>query len=558
MQIVIPMSGFGERFRRAGYNIPKPLIEIDDKPIIAHIIDMFPSEEDFIFVCNEEHLEASSYRMEEILKEYCPTGRIVGIQPHRLGPIHAVSQAHSLLDSLEPVVVNYCDFTCYWDWEEFKQHVKSTGCTGSIPAYKGFHPHSLGNTNYAYIREKNGWVQDIQEKQPYTSNRLNEYASSGTYYFESADVMMQAFHETVNEGLSVGGEYYVSLAYKPLLASNKTISVYPLQHFMQWGTPEDVAEYNTWSKAFRGLVTTPGFESAQPPKGAVVIPMAGLGQRFANEGFELTKPLIPVSGRPMVAQAAHDLPSAEKYVFVLRKDMEGYEDVEDELKTLYPKAIIKTIDSVTEGQACTALIGLHALSDDVGEPTSPITIGACDNGALYNMDTFNKLLSNPSVDVIVWGVRGYANAIRHPKMFGWIDVDKGLIRTVSVKKPLEQVESDPIILGTFTFRRGADFRRALDRLIARDGRINGEYYIDSLINDAIALGLRCHLLEVDSYLCWGTPNDLRTFEYWQSCFHKWTSHPYRLELDGRIPNARVGALEARYLSKISKTAEAYQ
>ena len=47
MQIVIPMSGFGERFRRAGYQIPKPLIEVDGKPIIAHVIDLFPQETNF-------------------------------------------------------------------------------------------------------------------------------------------------------------------------------------------------------------------------------------------------------------------------------------------------------------------------------------------------------------------------------------------------------------------------------------------------------------------------------------------------------------------------------
>jgi len=54
MQIVIPMSGFGERFRRAGYAVPKPLIEIDGKPIVAHVINMFPGESDFIFICNQE------------------------------------------------------------------------------------------------------------------------------------------------------------------------------------------------------------------------------------------------------------------------------------------------------------------------------------------------------------------------------------------------------------------------------------------------------------------------------------------------------------------------
>jgi hypothetical protein len=83
-------------------------------------------------------------------------------------------------------------------------------------------------------------------------------------------------------------------------------------------------------------------------------------------------------------------------------------------------------------------------------------------------------------------------------------------------------------------------------LIARDGRINGEFYIDSCINDAIELGLKCHLFKVDSFLSWGTPNDLRTFEYWQSCFHKWAGHPYRLEMDNSIPSEALNDILDRY------------
>ena len=69
MQIVIPMSGFGERFKKAGYTIPKPLIEINDKPIIQHVVEMFPGETNFIFICNKEHLYLTKYRMKEILKK---------------------------------------------------------------------------------------------------------------------------------------------------------------------------------------------------------------------------------------------------------------------------------------------------------------------------------------------------------------------------------------------------------------------------------------------------------------------------------------------------------
>ena len=548
MQIVVPMSGFGERFRRAGYRVPKPLIEIDGSPIVAYVIDMFPGESDFIFVCNQEHLNEPAYRMEAILKECCPSGRIVGIPPHKLGPVNAVRQVEHLLEPTEPVIVNYCDFTCYWDWHHFKRFVQESGCVGAIPAYKGFHPHSLGNTNYAYMREIDGWVQEIQEKQPYTDNRMEEYASSGTYYFASAQIMSEAFCTVMEQDLNVGGEFYVSLAYKPLLEKKKPVAVYPLQHFMQWGTPEDVAEYNYWSKAFQGLITCS--KSASSPKGAVVIPMAGLGQRFANEGYELTKPLIPVSGLPMVIQATHDLPASEHQAFVLRADMPGYVDVMNQLSARYPNAIIKTIDRVTEGQACTALIGLDALQENVEGEHSPLTIGACDNGVLYDVESFDRLVEDTSLDVIVWGVRGYPNAIRNPEMFGWIDALEGEIRSVSVKTPLSNPESDPIVLGAFTFLRAEDFRRALDRLIAREGRINGEFYIDSLINDANELGLKCRLFEVDSYLCWGTPNDLRTFEYWQSCFHKWEGHPYDLALDSRIPRKHVNLLEARFQATI--------
>lgn len=545
MQIVIPMSGFGERFRRVGYDVPKPLIEVEGKPIVAHVIDMFPGEKDFIFICNQDHLDDPLYKMEATLKNYCPSGRIVGIRPHKLGPINAVRQIEHMLDPELPVVINYCDFTCYWDWNHFKYYVDATKCAGAIPCYKGFHPHSLGSTNYAYMLEANGWVQDIQEKQPYTDNRMEEYASSGTYYFSSALLMSRSLQSAMEQNLNVGGEYYVSLAYKKLLADGEPVAIYPLQHFMQWGTPEDLVEYKAWSEAFRQLTTQSTINTA--PHGTLIIPMAGLGQRFVNEGYSQTKPLIPVSGRSMVSQATHDLPPAEQYVFVLRTDMVGYEDVISELKVLYPTAIVKTINHVTEGQACSAAIGLECLAEQQLDKTTPITIGACDNGALYDPNVYRKLLDDDNVDVIVWGVRGYPNALRHPKMFGWMKVNEsGMIDSISVKTPLDKPESDPVVLGTFTFCTVESFNKAFERLIARNGRVNGEFYMDSLINDAIALGLKCCLFEVDSYLCWGTPNDLRTFEYWQSCFHKWDSHAYRLEIDSRVPKNKVNSLVEKY------------
>jgi NDP-sugar pyrophosphorylase family protein len=544
MQIVIPMSGFGERFRRAGYRVPKPLIEIEGKPVIAHVIDLFPSENDFLFICNQEHLDEPSYRMQEILEHFCPSGKIVGIAPHKLGPVHAVLQVEKLIKPDRAVVVNYCDFTCYWDWRHFKHFVVDSGCVGAIPAYKGFHPHTLGTTNYAYMREFNGWIIDIQEKQPYTSNRMEEYASSGTYYFATGQIMLDAFRKTIEQNLNVNGEFYVSLAYKPLLADNCPIAVYDLQHFMQWGTPQDVAEYCAWSEVFRRLTEKP--EVGLPAMGAVVVPMAGLGERFLRDGYTQTKPLIPVSGKPMVLQAAHDLPSARHYVFVVRENMPGATELVHVLENAFPGALIRWLSAVTEGQACTAAMGVDTLLQGVPDFEGPITIGACDNGALYDKHAFGVLIDDTETDVIVWAVRGHPNAIRHPAMYGWIEENEGLITSVSVKRPLAFPEHDPIILGTFSFKRVSDFLRCYERMHTRDARVNGEFYLDTCLNDAIALGLRCKIFEVEHYLSWGTPNDLRTFEYWQSCFHKWPIHPYRLELDKRLEPTALRRLDERY------------
>ena len=547
MQIIIPMSGFGERFRRAGYVLPKPLIEIDGKPVIAHVIDLFPGETDFIFICNRDHLAEPSYRMEETLHRYCPTGRVLAIDAHKLGPVHAVLQVADLIDLRKPVVVNYADFTCYWNWRHFCDFVVHCKCDGAIPAYKGFHPHTLGATNYAYMREANGWVLDIQEKQPYTNNRMEEYASSGTYYFSSGQLMLDAFKATKDRNLNVGGEFYVSLSYKPLLESGKRIAVYDLQHFMQWGTPEDVAEYRMWSDTFRRLVN-PVYANVPKVGGTTLIPMAGLGERFLSEGYAVTKPLIPVSGKPMVVQATADLPTTARNIFVLRRDMPGLESIKSTLYESFSGTSCVILNGPTDGQARTALLGLRTDITDI-EYDSILTIASCDNGALYRFENLKALLDDPNTDVIIWVVRGYPNAVRYPQMYGWVACEdrSDRVSRVSVKKPLADPKHDPIITGTFTFRRGSDFARAVERMIDRNARVNGEFYIDTCIEDALALRLTVRIFEIDNYICWGTPNDLRTFEYWQSCFHKWEGHPYRLDLDKHVPNNAAIELNRRFL-----------
>ena len=92
------MSGYGERFRRAGYDVPKPLIQVESKPIIQHVYEMFPGESNFIFICNQDHINNDDYELEETITTFCPTAKIVSIEPHNLGPVHAVLASEDLIN----------------------------------------------------------------------------------------------------------------------------------------------------------------------------------------------------------------------------------------------------------------------------------------------------------------------------------------------------------------------------------------------------------------------------------------------------------------------------
>lgn len=540
MQVILPMSGFGERFRSAGYQVPKPLLRVEDKPVIQHVVEMFPGDHQFHFVCNREHLDDPAYRMRQTLEEICPDGNIYAIKPHRRGPVHAVQEIAEHLDPAAPTIVNYCDFTCYWNYADFERFVVESDCDGALPCYRGFHPHVLGSTLYAYVRERDRWAFDIQEKTPFTDDPASEFASSGTYYFRSASLMRDAFARMVAQGLVLNGEYYASLAYKPLFEDRKRVAVYELQHFMQWGTPGDFEEYAYWSSAFRNLVRAEQ-SSPAPLLDHNIIPMAGLGSRFSREGYATPKPMIPVSGKPMAARAALDLPGAEDYRFVVRSEAPGLPELKAHLEGEFPRVTFVDLAAPTDGQARTCLLALDKIDDE-----DSIAVGACDNGARYDHVAFRALLDDAAADIIVWGIRGYPGAVYNPHMYGWIAEQNGRIEAVSVKVPLDNPKRDPIVVGTFVFKRKADFVQAVQRMIDREARVNGEYYVDTCINDAIGLGLECRLFEIDSYLCWGTPNDLRTFEYWQSCFHKWTSHPYRLECDPMVMPEAAAGLDRKY------------
>ena len=534
------MSGIGKRFLDQGYKEPKPLIKIEGKPIIEHVCDLFPGEEKFTFICNSKHL--SETNMRKILLDLKPQANIVEISNHKKGPVFAVLQAINLIDDDDEVIVNYCDFGTYWDYKDFLKHTRQRDADGAIPSYKGFHPHMLGSTNYAFMRDNEQWMIEIKEKEPFTDNRMNEFASNGTYYFKKGTYVKKYFKELIEKDLNLKGEYYVSLVYNLLKNDGLDISVYEIQHMLQWGTPEDVEEFKTWSKYFQNAVNQSYI--SEPTKNSItLIPLAGRGSRFVDEGYKDPKPLIEVSGKPMIVQAANSLPRSEKQIFVTLQDHLDKYSLNNTLKKEYPNSQIIPLNQITEGQAITCSLGLQDAKN-----SDSLLIAATDNGMIFNHLDFEELIKNKGIDAIIFTFRKHISSKNNPHMYGWVDTDnQDNALSVSVKKPISNDPyNDHAIVGTFWFREVSIFNQALEKLVDKCIRVNGEYYVDSIMQELIELKFNVKVFEIEDYICWGTPNDYRTFCYWQSFFHKALWHEYCLNSDPTVSKDKLNLIDEAY------------
>ena len=540
MHIIIPMSGIGKRFVEAGYRIPKPLIVVDEKPIIEHICNLFPDESKFTFICNSKHLAETNMR--QVLQNIKSKSNIVEIHNHKKGPVYAVSLVKDLIEDDEEVIVNYCDFGTYWNYQDFLNHTRNRNADAAIPAYKGFHPHMLGNTNYAFIREKKQWMLEIKEKEPFTNNRMDEYASNGTYYFKKGAYVKKYFQELIDKNINLEGEYYVSLIYNLLVEDGLKVSIYNIQHMLQWGAPQDLEEYKNWSKYFKNILTKHN-KSVPLDKSITLIPLAGRGSRFMKLGYKDPKPLIEVSGKPMIIQAANSLPDSQNQTFVTLKEHLKKYPLEKIIKSEFIKAKITSIDEVTKGQAITCSMGLQ----DV-DINSPLLIAATDNGMIYDNNKYQKLIESNNVDAIIFTFRHHVSSKNNPQMYGWVKTDnKYNAEKVSVKVPISNNPyEDHAIVGTFWFKKVQYYNQGLQNLLKKKITINNEYYIDSLMDELIKLGFNVKVFEVNDYICWGTPDDYKTFVYWQSYFHKTQWHPYSLEKDMTVNKEKLSMLDKIY------------
>jgi HAD superfamily hydrolase (TIGR01509 family) len=229
----------------------------------------------------------------------------------------------------------------------------------------------------------------------------------------------------------------------------------------------------------------------------VLIPMAGAGSRFEKAGYTFPKPLIDVRGKPMIQWVVDNLNVESKYIFIVQKSHFEKYNLKDTLNNFCPNNEIVQVEGITEGAACTTLLAKTFIDKD-----EPLIIANSDQFVEWNNEEFIYVSTTGDLDGNILTFKS-----THPK-WSYVKLNEfGYVTEVAEKRPI----SDVATVGIYYWRRGSDYVKYAEQMIQKNIRVNNEFYVCPVFNEAIMDGKRIRTFNIEKMWGLGTPEDLEYF-----------------------------------------------
>ena len=492
MKVIIPMTGKSKRFKNAGIDLPKQFLEIENKMIAQHILDMFPGESDINFIINKD--DAKNY---EIYYEQFPEVNIVQINFQSTGPGGALLES-KLLDTDESVLINYCDFANIWDWQNLKNFIESNNPDGLVPAYVGLHPHTVYENDYAFIKNQDFNILGIQEKKPFTDNKQMEYASTGTYYFKSGWLAKKYINKTFEDEDFINNEVYISTPFQKMINENLDVKLYKIDYFFQWGTPEDYQEFKYNINEVKNVYSSKKIEICDMN---FLIPAAGESSRFKKENYNESKIFLDVNGSSIVKTIVDSF-ECSKNIKVLVQD----KDFDEKKFKDFEEVDIVKIAKKTNGQAESALKLVNLVKNE-----DPIFIHSSD--CVMDKDT---MIPQEEYYVVVFTKKNYRRGHFDSFNYGWVNSSKNKIKSLSIKKKPDD-NSSTVIIGNFLFKNKNTYIDIYNETLINNQSIN-EIHIDHMLETALNKKMKVIEVSSEKSLMLGIPLEYKLFRYMKNCY----------------------------------------
>ncbi|EQA8194476.1 sugar phosphate nucleotidyltransferase [Campylobacter coli] len=488
MNIIIPATGIGKRFKEAGYKDLKPFIKvIEDKIILDYVIECFDIQNDtFYFIVQE----SEKNKFEDFISSRNINARVIVYTGEKLGPAGSLYGVFLQLEDIlnEEVIISYCDFGQEWNYKDFLKFIEENqDAQAVIPCYTGYHPHLIPLENvYAACKVYDNTYKVYEVIEKYNSkNKFEECYSSGIYYFKSLKLAMEAIKKQIDAKDMTSGEYYISVTNNYL----ENVLCYPfIEKFYQFGTPKDF-EY------VKDKLNSQDIYNEKLKIQNTVILSAGRGERFLNLNFNQPKPFLPLGDSTIVENIINTLKNVETNIICVgAQDHEKYwENISKEVRFVKPNKI---------GAA-------YSYKESCGDLKGDVLILPCDLIAKHINEEFKSL--QKECEIIIFVTQASRYNINNPHYFTWVDGKDGKVDTISVKN--RSNDTDLVMIGSFYFKENSLLLEYINKIFQEDIKTNGEFYIDNVFELLIKTHKVGYII-VNNYFSFGIPEEYLENKYW--------------------------------------------
>lgn len=230
LNVLIPMAGAGSRFQQAGYTFPKPLIDVNGKPMIQVVVENLGLDANYIFICQKEHRE--KFKLDNMLPLIAPNCRILDVEKITEGAACTALLAKELINNDSPLFFANSDQWVDWDPIQFMYEMQESKADGGIVTFKATHP------KWSFAKVENGLVVEVAEKNPISDN-----ATVGYYFWKRGGDFVKYAEQMIEKNIRVNNEFYVCPVFNEAIKDGKIIKIHEAKEMYGMGTPEDLEFY---------------------------------------------------------------------------------------------------------------------------------------------------------------------------------------------------------------------------------------------------------------------------------------------------------------------------
>lgn len=225
------MAGEGRRFKDAGYNLPKPLVDVAGMPMIQRVIENIGIKGQYIFIVQKQH--CAEYNLKSLLDSLTPNNVVIEIDEITQGAACSVLLAKELINNDSPLLIANSDQYIEWNPLEFinlasKHH-------GGILTFNDTSP------KWSYVKTTVDRIAvEVAEKNP-----ISNTATVGIYFWTRGKDYVKYAEEMISKNIRTNNEFYVCPVYNQAIQDGKSIVTYPVNKMWGLGTPEDLTAFLT-------------------------------------------------------------------------------------------------------------------------------------------------------------------------------------------------------------------------------------------------------------------------------------------------------------------------